>query len=203
MAAAFQKEPFQGWPRPEACLAEALKAARSLLPYHLILAWEAAERTLSIVEDRIRKGWTPRDPLSWVRSVARNQARNLARTKKKRPRSLEGLLPDQEEAALPPQDLRLSTPPEWKEALLQHQADLLSLLTERQRIAYLALLRAKSQKEAAQNAGMTQRDLRNVLKEIAKKTRKFLPPPHYLGEGGGKKIATSGSLKKQSKSQPR
>ncbi len=53
-------------------------------------------------------------------------------------------------------------------------------LTKTQRRVLAALLASSSIKEAATRISMSPRDLRNHLKEVAKKIRKILPPPPLL-----------------------
>ncbi len=80
--------------------------------------------------------------------------------------------PEQQESLLLPWDLRLSTPPEWKETLLHHERRSLQNLTPRQRKAYWAYRLEESVKKAARRARMTERDLRVAKKEIARKFKK-------------------------------
>ncbi len=171
------KSPFEGWPPMEAICEAASAMARALLPFKPFLAHEAADLALALLEDKILEGWKPRDPIAWIRGVAKKEALHLASTRKTRPASLEALGPEQQESLLRPSDLRLSTPPEWKETLLNHEKRSLQNLTPRQRKAYWAYRLEESVKKAARRAGMTERDLRVAKKEIAKKIRKSLPPP--------------------------
>ncbi len=186
MADSGEKNPLEGWPPMEAIYRAAFAMARALLPYKPRLAHEAADLALALLEDKILEGWKPRDPIAWIRGVARKIALHLASTRKSRPVSLEALGPEQQEFLLRPSDLRLSTPPEWKETLLQHEKRFLQNLTPRQRKAYWAYRLEESVKKAARRAGMTERDLRVAKKEIAKKIRKSLPPPPLISFCCGK-----------------
>ncbi len=125
MADAPQKGLPEGGPSLKACYEAALRQAKAVLPFRPLLALEAAENALATLEDKILKGWRPRDPLAWVRGAARIHALHLASRRKKRLLSLEEVAPDRKAGLLPPSDLRLSTPPEWKEALLEIQVELL------------------------------------------------------------------------------